>query len=51
MALEDYTPITAAAKGAPLADVLDKVNEVIAILNTLVEEVKGEEEAPLEANK
>jgi hypothetical protein len=51
MALEDYTPITDAAPAATLDQVIEKLNEVITILNTLVQEVKGENDATLEVNK
>ena len=42
MALEDYTPIEDAPSTATLAKVIAKLNEIIGILNTTVQELKGE---------
>ena len=49
MALEDFTEIQLAEATASLERTIEKVNELIDVLNVVVEELKGDlEELPLE---
>ena len=49
MALEDYVEIQLAEATASLEQTIQKVNELINVLNVVVEELKGDlEEVPLE---
>ena len=49
MALEDFTEIQLAEATASLERTIEKVNELIDVLNVVVTELKGDlEEVPLE---
>ena len=49
MALEDFVEIQLAEATASLEQTIQKVNELIDVLNVVVEELKGDlEELPLE---